>query len=464
MSSPSVDGRELEVRDGESGIRRRLPTRADVQSWANPHLLISVVVLAYLGIATSTRSPLMWDGSYYLFRILDDGQPFVVYQRYSVVPLHLPTLVVGRLSGSVDAASYVLSFTYALVPVLILGAAWCWHRIDRPALLWSVVGVTASVMPAQAFFVGEAVIAVQIWCPLLMLAISGRWTQHRWSGLIAVILLLGMHPVAAPLLAALALAVAVRPRVSVHGLVAASVLAVLSVVRFIMLAGYETDGLPTITRAISRSGFVNSAAFGLLMLAIVLGTVLAMHEPRRTLLRSVMWTCGSLALALFCVAAADPAVLGVAAGARFALVGSALAWGAIAAFHIVVGRGRNIQALTMVALIGAGTYLVYQAVASISWHVMVENRVEPLLASPTPCVSLSEVPALRGTPLATWSTSALVIVLQGRNPSHLLLPYDGCTSVGPGAPILLLDAAHGGPRERDAGWFDLRRAGLGEQR
>jgi hypothetical protein len=84
----------------------------------------------------------MWDGGYYLFRILDDGHAFVVYNRYAVAPLHIPTLVIGRLSGSVELAGCVFSATYALLPLMAAALAWRWHRRDRRAFLWSIRLVT----------------------------------------------------------------------------------------------------------------------------------------------------------------------------------------------------------------------------------------------------------------------------------------------------------------------------------
>lgn len=423
--------------------------------------IIAAAVVGYLFFVTVVRLPLMWDGSYYVFRILDEGRPFVVYDRYSVVPLHLPTLLVGRLSGSVDAASYVFSFTYALVPVLAAALAWYWHRNVRTALLWSIIGITVSVLPAQAFSTSEAVIATQLWWPLFLLAASGRWRERPWSALIVTIIIFGLHPLAIFLLALLAVAVAVRPRISALGLSVAAAVLLAGAWRAIALAGYESNGLPSLSRAVSRGGYVNSAAFGLLALAVAIAAVRSIRPERSpSALNTLMWACIVGSAVLHVVAAFDLVFLSQAAGGRFALVSSTVVFAVLASMHVVRKRTIDVQPLTVVTAAGVAVYLLYMMVAGVAWQHLVTNRVDPFLAGQVHCVDIDTETSFHQTPLATWSTSSLSVVLQGRTPTHLFLPYSGCDTARPDAPVLLLDAEHGGTRDRHLGWFDLSRAGL----
>lgn len=430
---------------------------------ARARVAIACAVVIYLVVVTATRAPLIWDGSYYLLRILDDGRPFVVYGRFTVLPLHYPTLWIGHLTGSVDPASYVFSFSYALPPLIALALGWYWHRSDIRAFLWSVIGIFASVLPSQVFFVSEATLAVQLWCPMFILAVTGRWRSHRVSLLVVGVAVLGLHPIAVVLLCLLAVAIVLRPQVTRTGVVLAGALATAVFLRAVTLAGYETSGLPSLTRAVSRGGYVNSSAFFLLALAVLLTASSAVWPTYSRRLQWMAYAAAATSVPLHLLAALDPWFLSQASGARFALPLSAVAIAAIAAVDLTRRRSSSLRTLALVATAGVGTYLVHTLAAAVTWRQLVVTLVEPRLA-PTSvrCLDIDGEPSFRGTPLATWSTSALSIVLQGRHPSHIFLRYGGCIEPSAGRPLLLLDAAHGGPRARDAGWFDLTDAGLTE--
>ena len=132
---------------------------------------LSLAVLA--AVAAFTESPLAWDGSHYLFRLINETSIFVPFHRYTAAAWQAPAVVAWWLTGSLAACRFIYCATLAGVPLLAFAASWWMLRERKPSdelLAWVAVGVTFPTLPAQIFFVAESVQALQLSWPLIVAA------------------------------------------------------------------------------------------------------------------------------------------------------------------------------------------------------------------------------------------------------------------------------------------------------
>src|SRR5438105_4461382 len=104
----------MSVHVGPPGRRRGL------LGWAGPvaGLLPGVVALAV------ARAVLLWDGSYYAFRVANEQGPAIFFHRWSAGLLQLPAVAAARLGGSPGLVVALLGVAYASVPLVAALLAW----------------------------------------------------------------------------------------------------------------------------------------------------------------------------------------------------------------------------------------------------------------------------------------------------------------------------------------------------
>jgi hypothetical protein len=110
----------------------------------------------------------------------------------------------------------------------------------------------------------------------------------------------------------------------------------------------------------------------------------------------------------------------------------------------------------VVPTVGLAMLLVYAA-QTVAWRTTVDELATAVHSQPAGCLAADAIKAtIKGTPLDHWGLTSLVLVEEGRTPTHLVVDGLACTDLDPadGVPIKILD---GQVVERIPldGWFDL---------
>lgn len=427
---------------------------------------------------------LAWDGSVYLFQILDTQTPFVVDNRLVSVPLHLIVLLANNFTANITVLQTVFGLAYAAIPFAALAASW-WivGERQRHLFVWAAFGIGLATLPGQFNFVAEAYIALQLAWPIVLavlLCMPGRAVPLV---LLLSVMVLFSHPHASVLFAVATLLAVLVARQSAPErrklLVWAAVFgafAGLSALRVLLLrSDYESGQM---SPAILAWNF-DVAVMGLPLLAVVctlaaaISTALAPRIARRGL-RSVVYNIGWAGLLLSGVAlllwARDPAQwMWANKFTIWALFPSLVCMG-LAAAEVLWPRSLTPRALAaswrqrvrLIQVIGAIFALVL-VVQSTVW-LGETSRLRALIdASPWPCISMAPVKWLERSPLGEWGTPAYALLIQGRSPEKLVLNGDRCNASDFGQGLSLDGSTL---RSWDRGWFNLLPLGqrlIGEQ-
>ncbi len=431
-----------------------------------------------LALAAALKAPMAWDGSYQLFKILDTQAPFFVEHRFGVLPLQGLVLVASAVTDDVGLLQIVFGLAYVAVPLLALALSWWIVRGRAPSLfVFPALGIGLGTLPGQFFFASEALMAVQLFWPIILALLVGLDTPR---GAWPVLLLLGAfvltaHPVGAALLAlgaALALLVAWQgpvARLPFVGL--ARLLALLALLRFVMIRSpYEIGALQGGTLRYLGHVSVSGRVLAALACAWAAGALLCLLawndtglERARTALRALVVATLAASGVLLESWAIDPALWRNALGFRsFALL-AGLPFIAMAAGESVL-RWRhgemwvrpNPADRVLAIRIVAAAFLMVLATQGMVWHRLTGTLKTALETSPARCLPTSALPRLGRTPLDHWSTPSYAILLQGRSPRTLVLADDGCAELRDGGAI---PVAPWDRRARNTGWFDLSGAG-----
>ena len=210
------------------------------------------LVSAALIFAAVSGGSLLWDGSYYMYRIVDTHIPFERFPGSLTLILALPVLLATDLTNQIPVLQAVFGLTYALIPILSLALSWWIVRREAPALfIWPALGIGIGTLMLQLHFVAEPILAIQLFWPLAM-AILTR--LRRLVYLVVIVLSLAIlfaHPLSVLLFglaAIMALAVGWRDPVdrTQKGLMAIGMvgLAVAATIKYWPLqARFETEAI-----------------------------------------------------------------------------------------------------------------------------------------------------------------------------------------------------------------------------
>lgn len=405
--------------------------------------------------AAASSGATLWDGGYYFFQILDADAPFVAQGRLINVPLHWTVLLASRLTDDLQALAIIFGLTYATLPLLALGVSWWIVRDRAPAsFVWAAFGIGLGTVLLQLYFVSEAIIAIQLFWPILLAMLIGAQHRHLPAVVALSAAVLLAHPVAIPLFALAAvlagmLGVRVGPgRARRRAWLWGGAFATLAVVAAVQVVGarnsYEAEQLSL--RAV-RAAFADSMnGLTLVALACTWGAALLIFAaPFVDRLRDERFVLGVYAAelgalmvagAVLFIWARDPRLWAGAIGFRtlalFAslpLMGLAALEGLLAdpARAPVTGptgrvwphRLRTIQVIAVIFLI----VLVSQGT---SWLNLNNRLRETLTARPTACVAKSSLGWIEGTPLDNWTLTVRSLWLQGPAPRRVMLDGDWC--------------------------------------
>lgn len=418
--------------------------------------LFFILIGLALGVSAVVGLPLAWDGSAVLFGLLDSQAPFVVLDRFSMVPLNLPVLWVSAITDNVPLLIFSFSVVYLCMTLLAFGVSWALANTGvqtRPLYVWAALGVGLVALPGQASIIGQAMIAIQLFWIVMMALMTGL---PRWSWLILVLLapfLFFLHPLAIVLFATasacalfLGWQVPARRRAFLTAATAFGLLAAIAGARFLLnVSPYESDVMQWETVQVHFNASVRG--FPLVAYLFVLAAVgliaaaprIARAQPSR-LRRVQLAGLVCIALAGVCLVywATSPIRWARALDYRTWLFFMMLPLLFVAVFesrrillaqdlHAADGmhpddwsfRRRVIQ-------LAAVVFLLVLSVQSFVW-LNLSNRLRAEIALTAPgCIATTTFEWLQGTVMDDWAITPFAFLLEGRAPTHLILKGTGC--------------------------------------
>jgi hypothetical protein len=157
--------------------------------------------------AAFVSGPLTWDGSYYLFNILDKQTFFCPHGRLSNIIFQTPVLIAHRYcTDDTTLLRFLFSAPYTMIPFLSLLLSWAAVRHKIHLFIWPAMGICLAMLPSIFNFTGEMNIALLLIWPFTMILLARPPSMLLW-GLVPLLSLamFYLHPVAMPMFALLSL-------------------------------------------------------------------------------------------------------------------------------------------------------------------------------------------------------------------------------------------------------------------
>lgn len=434
----------------------------------------ALVALSVL-VAAAAALPLTWDGSYYLFELLNRGEPFTPHERLINVPVQFPVLLFRLLTDEAEPLILVFSLAYAAVPVVALSMSWLVVRTRTPRLfVWPALGIGMVTLPGQASMISEALISLQLFWPVILAVLLRfpRTTVPIALGCsIAIVvahpfgmILMGVAAAAGFLVARVHAAEREAMQLWATGFAVAAVLAVL---RFASLrTSYETESMsPAVLEqqfdravaGIPAAGPLAAYAAGavLLLIPLMFGTDRRFRRRIAGASALVMAVSFGSALALLVIWAADARAWKDALDYRSWALFASLPLYAMAVADVAfpgLQRGAHRQLRSSAVLGAAVTFSVVVISMSVAWAGVVQKLAAELDKQRGSCVSSRDIVWLSSSPLNHWAVTATSIVIQGRH-VETFVAYDRACQEGPVPDHVPVAPWHQHPAT--GGWFEL---------
>jgi hypothetical protein len=421
------------------------------------------------------EAPLSWDGAYCLFKVLDEGVPFVPISRYVHVPFQIPVLI-ARHAGVEDLRVLRLLYAipYALLPSVCLALSWWIVRARRPELfVWPALSIALSNLTGLFFMVSEGPIAIALFWPIVLALLVGSVTRRQLVVLIVAGTLAWLaHPMAGLLAGAcgmLAWLLATKGRFGDEGrsgwILGAILIAAAGAKLLMPLSDYEE-------RSLSVKSFLDplrATTWGwprVSLAATFVATMLVFLQPwilkriGRRVSRGVL-VFGPAALALAAGVAMIPWARSEsrwASAFNYRFVMNALSACFLVAATIEGLReaarpgfeeGRRGRTLTVLA--AALSLLLVLTLQGVAWSRLRDRFARDLASKRPGCVPITLLDSVPRTSLTHWSSTSLSIVLQGRAPERVAMTEAGCQELAETGSVRI---APWDLRRRD-GWFRL---------
>ena len=437
------------------------------------------LVAAATGGAAWHLAPLTWDGAYYLFEALDRGRPVAHLGRTVNVVLQSPVLAARRLTDDLAVLRLVFALPYVLVPLLGLVGAWLVCRRTRPDLfVWPAIGVCLAALPGQLFYTSEGPLATHLFWPVLLAPLSGVTRRHLLWLWVPAALAWAAHPIAAVLFGIASLAAAERGRRAPETrtllwVLAAACAAAALAKALSPLTAYESENL-RLSRVVDAVRFAAGGRVGAALVCVAGAAVLSLGQrwllPRAGVRTRLALVTAPAALALLSGAALIPWARDPIAWARavdYRFITSLLAPGLMlmavvdgllgpgptgptglsgpARAHLRWGR-------SLTALAAGVSFAVVLTLQGRSWFHLRTLFADSLAERPPGCVPLHQLPDVAHTALDHWGSASLSVVLQGRRPTRVALPDNGCARMAAAGVAAMAPGGERGPADR---WFIL---------
>lgn len=372
------------------------------------------------------RGPLLFDGSFFLFQVLQSGAPYIPDNRFLAVPIHVATLGVARLTDDPWTIALAFSAMYlALAAGAYLGAAWWLRRSASHLAAWPILGLLV-VSPILLDTTTESLVTGGLAFVMVHLAATAKSPRRLGAAAVVAAVLFISHPIAGLVLLMAAGAAVLhweragrRDRVD---LVFVAVSVVIGVVRLrLLVPGYESYIATPGTFVTHLVQGIRPAVALVLVSAWVSGTFLL-------LARRGGGGPGRRALALLPVAGAVPLVIDIAAGHgwppeldyRLAIVPALLPLLAMLAIDANAGPGRTAATSFATRRVVALAMLAVSAILGVQawrWNGDVGAMRAYVAAAPSPCMPDLVLP---GRATGHWGGRSLALLVEGRNPAVVL--------------------------------------------
>lgn len=436
-----------------------------------------------LVIAAVAGTALSWDGSYVLFRTLNDQSPWEPLGRLPSVALYEPIAWLSHVTTNLSALRIAFGLLHAAIPLLALAASWWMVRDYLPPLfVWAAFGISLATLPGQICFSNESIKDIQLFWPILLALLIHvpRAKLPLLLPLIGVVFL--YHPIAIPLFAVGAgVAFLLWLNYGTEGhkmLLWAGGLGLLAVIRALQIQpGYEETQLSS-AEVVKH---FHVAVVGLPLIALACawfaGAMVYLaglsdqptQRRRRAFFQLSAFAGVGTAGAMLVVWARDPHLWWKAIDFRWWALAASLPFMFFALLESILGRPRLLRTgacllrdrirLTQATGVAFAAVL---SVQSVAYAGLAHELTQAMAQSPSACIPTAALGALKGTAFDHWSVSAEAIMLQSRVPQKLVLDGDGCAHARSGTPVRVVswdakselwDATSEG-----SGWFHLRPA------
>ncbi len=405
---------------------------------------------------------MMWDGSYYLYKALDTGQPYAPHGRFINVPLQWPVIWASQLISNVNVLKVLFGLMYALIPLGSLLLAWWIVKDSRPTLfVWAALGIGFGTLMLQLTFVAEAILVLQLFWPFLLgLLVPPRRSVYIIMAILIIVILVS-HPFAIFLLPVAAVAAFLmgwrypERRLQLWIWAAALCAAIVIVVlRFITMSDiYESERVSLdVLQATFNTSMTGIRLVGVLSIygatALIFLVPFILHGRQRL---AQHWDVQSRSLSnvLYALELGGIVLAGLALliwGAYSRLWQTALTYRVWALFvslpfmglavleGLIQGpvwkldlegmwrhRRRTIQMIGVV-------FLIVIVTQSLSW-VNLDNGIrQTIAANPGACVPQSTIARQSADLLGHWTMTPYSILVQGMEPQKIVLPDSVCKS------------------------------------
>lgn len=446
-----------------------------------------LLVAVGLYVAAFSGAALAWDGSVYLFQLLDDQRPFVPHYRFVNVVLQAPVLALSLVTSDLTVLRVAFGLVYTSIPLVVLAACWWVVRLRAPRLfVWAALGIGFGLMPGQFNFVGEASLAVLLFWPLGLAILVGLPRQQAPLAAVVTVLILVTHPVAAALFAlAAAMSVVVglrapesRRALWTWALVFGGLVLATGLRLWLLRTPYEVEqSSPEILRWSFAVSVIGLPMLALSVAVVVATTILVAarfcgHSRIVTAMRGAEIVGIALITLLLIRWAVDPDQWRWALKYGYwAPIGSLLFLG-FAALEVHISRhtvkdtpqvdaaaardpihdpiwAHRVRTAQLVAL-SCSVVLIVQ---SATWLHLSNRLIESMTQSGWGCLPMSRLGWLDDTPLSSFATPAYSVLLQGRTPNKVVLSGDACSTETFNRGVALHEFA---TRSLSQGWFNLQ--------
>ncbi len=456
------------------------PMVEESRSEYSPRGFFTGIVLAFALLGVS-GSALAFDGSTYLYDLLERQTPGAPYDRYVNVPLQWVVLMVSHLTSDLAFLRATFGLMYATVPVIALGMSWQVLRRRTPqAFIWPVLGITFGSVWMQFVSISEAIIVVQLSWPIL-LAMAVGTTLIESFGIVALIAAVCFsHPFAIPLLAACILVAFVAGLVDTRtrlnrwtwccGL---SVVLISDIFFNIYITIHNPYNTNQLTLASLQHGYGGAAAglptFSLsfaYIAALLIFLIPLCKTSSRPGLVYIMYAaelfCIVVAALVLVVWACSPSLWTYSLNFSRIVLLSSMPFMFLAALELLMAQVRSSRTIsvdvemrlrhrTRVITICGTALTLALIIQSVIWFAT-GNRLTSLISkSSYPCMSVASIPWARHTFLDYETLPAESILMQSRTPRAVIVHNSYCAN----ASTVGSFAEAPDPLGDMHGWFNL---------
>lgn len=412
----------------------------------------SAAVAVAITAAALSSATLLYDGGYFLFSVVNNERTDVPQLRLTFGMLQFPLVQASKFIDSFSALRVIYSVPLVVMPLIGLLLCWWVLRKDSPRLMvWPALGILIVDLPGQMHWIATSIRTNQMFWPVLMAILIGL--PQRTVPMVGILLMLAtlLHPqitAYAMLGAVIACVVAWRqPENRRRLLVMAGVLVFCGFYRASLIQpGYEQQeaglsnqlsqwrssvlGMPlvalsaTLVIALAVFGLDRTGKFGRASNALKDGIV-------GKALRVVVPLCLLVIVGSMLVWGTDPSrwrhVIDYRGPSLFHTSLFMVIAAADALLPTTVGRSPESTQLRMRVANAAGVIFAVVILSQVVTYRLELNKVRDAMgASPSACVRTSTIAGFDENPLNFWSTPAASLMMQSRQPTHIVLPDPLC--------------------------------------